>query len=387
MTFGNLEKLLGKFGSMFANFYRDKVVLVTGHTGFKGSWLCEWLLELGAKVHGFSNAIDQNPSLFETLDLGGRVGHIPGDVRNFSELFQRIRSVRPDVIFHLAAQPLVRRSYKDPLETIQTNVLGTVHLLESIRTVDWPLTTLVVTSDKCYENREIQYGYREIDALGGFDPYSASKGAAELLFHSYRRSFFSGKHPWVRLASARAGNVIGGGDWSEDRLVPDAVRSLSDDKAIPVRNPRATRPWQHVLEPLSGYLNLAWRLATNDKLDGGDIQSQSHSSFNFGPQLEGNKSVRELILEILKTWPGTWEDLSNPNSPHEASFLNLTIDKANHILEWKPVLSFFEAVRLTMEWYRGFYKGLNSKELTANQIRIYFNDAKNQKINWAISKG
>ena len=244
---------------MFCGLYAGKRVLVTGHTGFKGSWLCEWLLGLGAKVTGYSLSPPTQPALFEQLGLAGRLRHIIGDIRDLPGLSRALRKARPDFVFHLAAQPLVRDSYANPVETFAVNLMGTVHVLEALRSVRHPCAAVFITTDKCYENREWAYGYREDDPLGGSDPYSASKGAAELAISSYRRSFF-GSHP-VRIASARAGNVIGGGDWAVDRIVPDCMRALEKGKPIPVRNPKATRPWQHVLEPLSGYLWLGACLA------------------------------------------------------------------------------------------------------------------------------
>ena len=338
-------------------------MLVTGHTGFKGSWLCEWLLMLGAEVTGLALPPATVPALFEQLRLSGRVHHFGTDIR-VPELVKKIvREAQPDFVFHLAAQPLVRLSYREPVETWQTNVMGTIHLLEALRSLEKPCAAVMVTTDKVYENREWNYGYREEDPLGGYDPYSSSKGATEIAISAWRRSFFSQNHP-VKIASARAGNVIGGGDWAEDRIVPDAMRALAEGKAIPVRNPHATRPWQHVLEPLSGYLSLASQLSSINH------QPSLASAFNFGPALSSNQPVQTLIEEILKHWPGSWEDRSDATAPHEAGKLNLATDKAFHLLGWQPRWNFEETVRRTVEWYRSAEE-TGVEPLTRQQIEEY----------------
>ncbi|MFN5638153.1 MAG: CDP-glucose 4,6-dehydratase, partial [Akkermansiaceae bacterium] len=340
---------------MFSNFYKNRRVLVTGHTGFKGSWLCEWLLSLGAEVAGY--ALDPQPHevLYDQLQLDSRISQDHrADISNLTKIHQVISTFKPEVIFHLAAQPLVRLSYEQPVETFATNVMGTVNLLEAVRLSDNPCTVLCVTTDKCYENKEWLHAYREEDPMGGHDPYSASKGAAELVIASYRRSFFSSpvpcslspvpsSSPSIRIASARAGNVIGGGDWAVDRIVPDCIRSIRAGQPIPVRNKIATRPWQHVLEPLSGYLHLAASLASSSSSLSENPSSVLRpptssltSAFNFGPALDSNRTVEQLVIELVNHTGGKWSDASDPNAVHEASKLNLAIDKAFHLLNWKP---------------------------------------------------
>jgi len=354
------------------NHYNGKRVLVTGHTGFKGSWLCEWLLALGAEVHGFALQPPTNPSLFEQLELSKRIArHRIGDVRDAEALRDFVSETRADYVFHLAAQPLVRLSYEQPVETFSTNVMGTVHLLDAVRLAARPCAVVAVTTDKCYENREWLHAYREEDAMGGFDPYSASKGAAELVIAAYRRSFF-GESSGIRLGSGRAGNVIGGGDWASDRIVPDCVRSLQRGEVISVRNKVATRPWQHVLEPLSGYLLLGTALAGNSALP---FPAETYASgFNFGPALESNQTVAALVQEVLGHWAGSWEDCSDPTAPHEAVKLNLATDKAFHLLNWQPRWSFAGTVEKTVSWYHSASKWTSPAEyqaFTAAQIREY----------------
>lgn len=355
----------------FANTYRGKRVLLTGHTGFKGAWLAEWLLSLGAEVTGFSLPPPTTPSLFAQLGLASRLRHIEGDVRDLAAVRAALEIAKPDFVFHLAAQPLVRLSYDQPVETYATNVMGTVNVLEAVRLAGRPCVVVAVTTDKCYENKEWVHSYREEDPMGGYDPYSSSKGAAELVIAAYRRSYFSGVESPVKLASARAGNVIGGGDWALDRIVPDCIRALQRGEAIPVRNKIATRPWQHVLEPLSGYLWLAASLA-QAAVEVGSVRLRSaetsvsglnldyqlerlkalSSAFNFGPALASNRTVAELVQEIVKHWPGKWEDKSDPKAVHEAKLLNLTTDKAHHFLGWSPAWPFAETIARTVDWYR-----------------------------------
>ena len=333
------------------DFWLNKVVLVTGHTGFKGTWLCCWLLKLGAKVVGVSLDYPSSPSLFEQMELEPQLVHYVADIRDQQRLREIIVEISPDVLFHLAAQPLVRSSYDEPLYTWETNVLGTIHVLEALRCLHHPCAAVLITTDKCYENREWVYGYRETDALGGYDPYSSSKAAAEIAIASWRRSFFNKPDNLIGIASARAGNVIGGGDWALDRIVPDAMRSLEKGDIIPVRNPRATRPWQHVLEPLSGYLLLAEQIYKALLNHQRDRLQMLCTAFNFGPKLEANRSVQELVTEILKYWPGEWKDFSNPNALHEAGLLNLVTDKAYHTLGWQPRWDFETTVLRTTTWY------------------------------------
>lgn len=358
----------------FGNAFAGKRVLVTGHTGFKGAWLTEWLLQLGAEVTGYSLPSPTSPALFEQLGHAGRIHHVTGDIRDAAAWRQAVVTAAPEFVFHLAAQPLVRSSYADPVGTFDTNVLGTVQVLEGLRGLTQPCAVVCVTTDKCYENREWLYGYREEDPLGGYDPYSASKAAAEIVVAAYRRSFFH-EHP-VRVASARAGNVIGGGDWALDRIVPDCVRALAEGRAIPVRNRHATRPWQHVLEPLSGYLLLAARLAADARLA---------TAFNFGPGHDANRTVGELVTEILRHWPGEWTDQTQPNAPHEAGRLQLSIDRANALLDWSPTWKFSEAIAATVRWYRSAQAGSPEaiRALTVQQISDYTDAALRQGAGWA----
>ena len=367
----------------FADCYCGKNVLLTGHTGFKGSWLAEWLLALGAKVTGFSLAPPTEPALFDQLGLAPRLRHVTGDIRDAAALRQVVSESRPDFVFHLAAQSLVRRSYAEPVETYATNVMGTAHLLEAVRILGQPCTVVVVTTDKCYENREWVHSYREEDALGGYDPYSSSKGAAELVVSAYRRSYFSAPEVPIFVASARAGNVIGGGDWAVDRIVPDCIRALQGGKTIAVRNKHATRPWQHVLEPLSGYLWLASCLARRQAQPGFSAGALS-SAFNFGPGLEANRPVVDLVQAVLRHWPGSWDDQSNPQAVHEAQRLNLATDKAYHLLQWKTVWDFEEALARTIAWYSGqFRQPADAAKIVREQISDYTAAAAIRHIAWA----
>ncbi|MEL4455491.1 CDP-glucose 4,6-dehydratase [Lutimonas vermicola] len=330
--------------------YKDKKVLVTGHTGFKGSWLSQWLLKLNADVYGYALEPSTSPSLHEQLGLKDKISSKIDDIRNFDALKDYIRSTEPDIIFHLAAQPLVRDSYLDPVYTWETNVNGTMNVLEAVRQLGFETNIVVITSDKCYENKEWIFGYRENDALGGYDPYSASKGAAEIVVSSWRRSFFNPKdysRHKVKLSSARAGNVIGGGDWAKDRIIPDCIRALQDEKEIQVRNPLSTRPWQHVLESLGGYLLLGRSLLVKD---GSNLENVC-SAFNFGPYGASNKTVEALVNEVLTHWKGNWNYIKE-DAFHEAFLLNLNIDKATQILGWSPVWNFKETIENTISWYK-----------------------------------
>jgi CDP-glucose 4,6-dehydratase len=333
--------------------YAGKRVLITGHTGFKGAWLCEWLLGLGAEVYGWSLP-PQDPSLFEALDLAHRANHLIGDVLDLAALNARMQEVQPHFIFHLAAQSLVRISYREPLLTFSTNVIGTAKLLEAVRAFDFPCTVVVITTDKCYENNGRARSFKESDPLGGHDPYSASKAGAELVVAAYRDSFFQ-QNGNIALASARAGNVIGGGDWAEARIVPDCVRALSTGQSISVRNPDFTRPWQHVLEPLSGYLVLGARLEASRHKKSGEETALYAQAFNFGPEPEANRSVRDLVEEVLRHWPGKWEQASQESHLKEASLLSLAIDKAKETLDWQPRWNFTETVEQTMTWYHEYF--------------------------------
>ena len=378
-----LENLV-KRNSTFGGVFQGKRVLVTGHTGFKGSWLCEWLLSLGADVTGFSLAPSTEPALFNQLGLGERVTHTVGDVRDLAALKRVVDECSPDFVFHMAAQPLVLLSYDQPVETYATNVMGTVNLLEAVRRHESGrnCTVVAVTTDKCYENKEWVHSYREEDPMGGHDPYSSSKGAAELVVSAYRRSYFSGPGSRVNLVSARAGNVIGGGDWAPNRIVPDCMRALSEGKRISVRNKTATRPWQHVLEPLSGYM---WLAACLSRPEFSRYPDKLLGSFNFGPSLASNRNVAELVQEILKHWTGEWEDKSDPLAKHEAKMLNLAIDKAHHLLQWAPVWSFEETIDATVGWYRKA-QSENAHELTSSQISEYTVDAQRAGLAWASSQ-
>lgn len=365
----------------FGGYYQGKRVLVTGHTGFKGSWLCEWLLSLGAEVTGFALPPAPAPALFNQLGLATRVRHVAGDIRDLAAVRRVVEEAKPQFVFHLAAQPLVRFSYDEPVETYATNVMGTVNLLEAVRQACCACAVVVVTTDKCYENKEWVHSYRETDPMGGHDPYSSSKGAAELVVSAYRLSYFSAPDSIVRLASARAGNVIGGGDWAPDRIVPDCIRALQRDETISVRNKVATRPWQHVLEPLSGYLWLGACLAEPEL---SPFASQLASGFNFGPSLASNRTVAELVQEVLKHWPGRWEDRSDPKAVHEARLLNLATDKAHHFLGWAPVWSFAETIAQTVGWYRrAAAVGVNHRELTASQLAAYRQAAISAGLSWS----
>lgn len=356
----------------FDDTYTNKKVLVTGHTGFKGSWLCEWLLSLDAKVSGFSLDVPTSPALFEQLGLSSRLNDVRGDVRDLSSVAALVEDCKPDFVFHLAAQSLVRHSYAQPIDTYATNIMGTANVLEALRLAARPCSVIAVTTDKCYHNREWIHSYREEDPLGGHDPYSSSKGATELVVAGYRSSYFSAPDSPVRLASVRAGNVIGGGDWAQDRIVPDCIRSLIAGQSIPVRNKIATRPWQHVLEPLSGYLKLASRLhQASASSEWGQINSLS-SAFNFGPALTSNRTVADLVQEVLKHWPGRWEDQSDPKAVHEATLLNLATDKAMHFLGWWPVWNFEMTIAKTIDWYLQNHSDPTiTQELTKRQIAEY----------------
>ncbi len=364
----------------FADTYRGKRVLITGHTGFKGAWLAEWLLSLGANVTGFALAPVTEPALFEQLGLARRLNHVLDDIRDIPSVRRVIEEAKPDFVFHLAAQPLVRLSYERPAETYATNVMGTVNVLEAVRCAKHPCVVVSITTDKCYENKEWVHSYREEDPMGGYDPYSSSKGAAELVISAYRRSYFSTPNSLVRVASARAGNVIGGGDWALDRIVPDCIRALQKGELIPVRNKVATRPWQHVLEPLSGYLWLGACLA-NPQLS--PFNSQLASGFNFGPALSSNRTVADLVQEILKHWPGGWDDRSDPKAVHEAKLLNLATDKAHHFLGWSPVWPFAETIARTASWYRqADAAATDIRQLTTGQIQAYTQAAQVLGLRW-----
>jgi CDP-glucose 4,6-dehydratase len=344
------------------DFWRGKRVLVTGHTGFKGAWLSLWLKRLGAHVMGYSIGIPTEPSLFQALSGDCVDSHIEADVRDLARLSDVIASAKPEIVFHLAAQSLVRASYDDPVGTYATNVMGTVHLLEAVRQAGGVRAVINVTSDKCYENREIQHAYTESDPLGGHDPYSSSKGCAELVTNAYRLSFLS-SHA-VGVASVRAGNVIGGGDWSADRLIPDCARAFSAGREVVVRNPKSVRPWQHVLDALRGYLLLGQRLYK-------DPQRYS-KAFNFGPEARDARPVGDVVSALVMEWgegaSSRIELASDQKGPHEAHLLMLDSSVAREVLGWRSLLSFEEGVAITAQWYKAFYAGRDLRSASLEQL-------------------
>ena len=343
------------------SFWDGKRVLVTGHTGFKGSWLCEWLLYLGADVAGLALSPEPHQPLFNQLNLTERMDHAIGDIREAGVLARRVAALRPEIVFHMAAQPLVLASYVDPVGTWATNVMGSLHLMQALRDLDGPCAAVMITTDKVYENREWIHPYREGDRLGGHDPYSASKAAMEIAIAAWRRSFFE-NHP-AHLVSARAGNVIGGGDWAENRILPDIVRALQSGETVAVRNPAAVRPFQHVLEPLSGYLRLAERLST--------APDTLAEAYNFGPEPSDLKTVQALIEEALQHWPGTWVDRSQLGAPHEAGLLSLEIESARQDLGYAPRWTSAEGVARAIHWYRAVHEGADPRALTRAQIQAF----------------
>ena len=361
------------------NFLTNKIVLVTGHTGFKGSWLSAWLVSMGAKVIGLSIDIPTVPSNFQASKLQEIIEDHRIDICDFEKVSSLVEEVQPDFVFHLAAQALVLPSYLSPLKTIQTNALGTGSILEAVRKLTKRVNIIMITSDKVYDNVEWTWGYRENDKLGGRDPYSASKGMAELAINTYVHSFFNKKDSNVRIAVGRAGNVIGGGDWAANRIVPDCMEAWSNEGEVDIRNPFATRPWQHVLEPLSGYISLAKNLEKNFNISG--------EAYNFGPLATQNHSVSELIEEMGKYWENIrWNNTSgHKEKVHEAGLLKLNCDKALHDLNWMPTLRFEETVKMTVEWYKEYY--LNQKfsmyDFTINQIKDYQAIANVRNISWA----
>ncbi|WP_316826376.1 CDP-glucose 4,6-dehydratase [Pedobacter miscanthi] len=372
---------MGEMGKkiIFGDVYRNKKVLVTGNTGFKGSWLCSWLISLGADVYGISKDIPSNPSMFLELGLADKMTHYVADVRDFESIEKIVNEVAPDFLFHLAAQAIVSFSYSEPLDTISSNVMGTANILEVLRKYDKNCTGIIITSDKCYDNVEWIYGYKETDAVGGKDIYSGSKGAAELMFKSYYHSFFKKDGVNVRIASARAGNVIGGGDWALDRIIPDCMRSWSVGKVVEIRSPKATRPWQHVLEPLSGYLQLGERLHKDHSLNG--------ESFNFGPKSEYNHSVQEILEDMSVRWH--FENskdayiVTGDIKFYEAGLLKLNCDKALFHFKWKPTLNYKTLIEFTSDWYYEFYKNKGDMfTYTKAQIEAYEDLALAEEIAW-----
>ena len=340
------------------SFWNDKRVLVTGHTGFKGGWISLWLLRLGAKVAGYALPASTQPNLFDLARITDHMRSESGDVRDLTQLSKVVSDFQPEIIIHMAAQSLVRPSYADPVETFSTNVMGTVNVLEAARLSDSVAAVVNVTTDKCYENLEREAGYREDEPLGGHDPYSASKGCAELVTSSYRRSFS------LAVSSARAGNVIGGGDWAQDRLLPDMMRAFMADEAVTIRNPASTRPWQHVLEPLSGYLNLAERLYASPEFA---------EAWNFGPNDSDAKPVEWLADHICDLWgeSASWTNAADASQPHEAGFLRLNCDKAKQRLNWQPRMALPQALAWTVDWYKAYQRGDDVRAMTEKQISNY----------------
>lgn len=352
---------------MNSNFWNGKKVFVTGHTGFKGSWLSLWLLEMGATVKGYALSPSTKTNLFELSNISNNMKSEIGDIRNFPQLRQSIADFKPEIVFHMAAQALVRLSYEQPIETYSTNVMGTVNLLEAVKQVGGVKALVNITSDKCYENKEWVWGYRENEAMGGHDPYSNSKGCAELVASSYRQSFFNEKNysdHGCALASVRAGNVIGGGDWALDRLIPDMLSAFSQGKSVEIRSPNAIRPWQHVLEPLSGYLLIAERLYQSGP--------KFAEAWNFGPNEEDAKSVKWIVNELADHWgeSASWF-LTKQNHPHEANYLKLDCSKAKMRLDWQPVWNLSTTLTKIVNWHKAWLNNIDMKEFSINEINEY----------------
>ena len=369
---------------LFNGIFKNKTVFVTGHTGFIGSWLVLWLQSLGAKVIGYSLESPTKPSLFETLNLENEITHIIGDIQDKQNLFDHIEKYKPEIVIHLAAQSLVRASYEDPSETFRTNVLGTVNILDSIRKLDYVKACVIMTSDKCYQNLNGNHFHKETDPLGGNDPYSASKGAAEIITNSFRNSFFNTEKKHDKntgIASVRAGNVIGGGDWARDRIIPDCITALITDKKIRVRNPLSVRPWQFVLEPISGILWLCSKLYTNPKT--------YSEAWNFGPNQMNKITVEKIVQNIIKIWnKGDWIDVSKESKDQSIESSSLLLDSTNALnsLEWKTIYSFETAINETISWYKSYYdNGASMRELSINQIEQYSKKANQMNITWAIN--
>lgn len=354
--------------NLYNNVYKNRKVLVTGHTGFKGSWLCILLNQLGADVYGYALEPPTSPSLFEEAQIGEHITSFIGDIRNLAYLQEVMNKVQPEIVIHMAAQPLVRDSYKIPVETYEINVMGTVHLLEACRTTPSVKAIVNVTTDKSYENKEWHWGYRENEPMGGYDPYSNSKGCSELVTSAYRNSFFNPKDHdkhGVAVASARAGNVIGGGDWANDRLIPDFIRAIGKGEKVHIRSPFAIRPWQHVLEPLHGYLTLAEKLFT--------AGAHYAEGWNFGPDDNDAQNVEWITNTICKLWgkSASYEIDTHPQ-PHEANYLKLDCSKAKAELNWYPKWNIHQALQSIVEWNKAYLKGENIREVTINQINQYF---------------
>jgi len=352
-------------GQVNSSFWKNKKVFLTGHTGFKGAWLSLWLQSMDAIVKGYSLEPNSTPNLFTEACVGNNMESEIGDIRDLNQISKSMLDFNPDVLIHMAAQPLVRYSYKNPIETYSTNVMGTVNVLESARKCSNLKSIVSITTDKCYENTGVNTGYKEYDPMGGHDPYSSSKGCAELVISAYRRSFFSSKHS-ASLASARAGNVIGGGDWADDRLIPDILRAFEKSEPVVIRNPLSTRPWQHVLEPLSGYLLLAQELFLN-----GDEFAEG---WNFGPKDEDCKPVSWILDQMVISWGNnaSWS-LDKNNNPHEAGFLKLDCSKASNRLKWDPKWNLQESLKMIVNWHQNYLKGVNMNKECLKEINKYIN--------------
>lgn len=351
---------LGLFGAKMFKFYKNKKVLLTGASGFKGSWLSLWLKSLGAEVLGYSLEPNTNPSMFEELKIAEEIQNVFGDIRDRKTLEKTFNEFQPEIVFHLAAQPLVRLSYSEPVNTYETNVIGTLNVLEAARKCGSVKAFVNVTTDKCYENKEVERGYTEDEPMGGYDMYSSSKGCVEIMSSSYRRSFLQNGY---LMATARAGNVIGGGDWAEDRLIPDCVRAINENKKIEIRNPIAVRPWQHVLEPLSGYLLLGQKLL--------EECSELADGFNLGPNEESVLTVADVANRVVKFYGKGEVVVGEKSDLHEAGLLMLNVEKAKKVLGWTPSYTADEAIQKTVEWYKKFYNGEDMLDFTLKQIKEY----------------
>jgi len=365
---------------MFDNIYAGKKVIVTGHTGFKGAWLSIWLKMLGAEVYGIANEVYAAPSLYEEARVGEVLTSHIADIRDLSKMKEIFTSVQPDFVFHLAAQAIVKASYADPVDCMTTNIIGTVNILEALRGLSNECVAVMITSDKCYDNVEWIWGYRETDALGGKDPYSASKGGAELMIKTYYHSYFKAKGN-IKISSVRAGNVIGGGDWAANRIVPDCFRAWSENEKVTIRSPYATRPWQHVLEPLSGYLMTGLALSKEARIDG--------EAFNFGPPTDRNYTVIDLLRKLAERWTPEAKDIVTIEESdfYEAGLLKLNIDKALYYLNWRPTLDFQQTADTTCDWYKNYYQQRDTdvREFTEGQISAYVREAQKREIPWALN--
>ncbi|RXJ84406.1 CDP-glucose 4,6-dehydratase [Arcobacter cloacae] len=359
--------------NLFSGIYKNKTVLITGHTGFKGSWLCFWLKQMGANVIGYSLDAPTTPNHFELLNLD--IISIKGDIKNFEHLNTIFQTYKPDIVFHLAAQSLVKYSYDNPIETYETNVIGTLKVFEACKNANTKCI-VNITSDKAYENKEWIWGYKETDSLGGYDPYSSSKSCSDILTNSYRNSFFNPKDYKKRhntlIASCRAGNVIGGGDWAKDRLMSDIMLSISQNKKVEIRNPNATRPWQHVLEPLSGYLYIGQKLF--------EEKVEFSEAWNFGPNNESNITVKDVLKNVKKYWDKLDYEINLNSEFHEANLLKIDSTKANTILKWNNVWDKSKSIEKTVNWYKNFYE--NNKVLTSEDLMNYILDAKEKGVSW-----